>query len=92
MNAGQCQIDLAMFETFTHALLARDRQAHHELSRTLAEGFITPLLAPAEREETAPSPGAVSRRRARGRDLAHGTDYEHDLRERAHALQRFLVH
>jgi len=99
MQADECQVDLALFETFAQALVADSRWSHHAALRTLAEGFIVTVLAVAQRAGVDVRwPTSVDTLEG-DRDLqvlgeaspTTGGILETDLRARAEDLERFLA-
>ncbi|MCR8577542.1 DUF6086 family protein [Streptomyces sp. Isolate_219] len=49
MENDECQIDLAIFETFVNALLAQHRRQSHVIVLALSESFTATVLVLAER-------------------------------------------
>jgi len=99
MQADECLIDLRLFETFTHALVADSRWRHHEVVRTLADGFVVTVLAIAQRAGmdvrwSTSVDTLEGNRDVHGRGEASPTAErirETDLRARAENLERFLA-
>ncbi|PYC68358.1 hypothetical protein C7C46_29165, partial [Streptomyces tateyamensis] len=63
MESDECQVDPAVLEVFTNALLTRHRETQHAIERALTEGFVITMLALAERAGVEvhwePPPGAA---------------------------------
>src|SRR5262249_29542875 len=85
VEADECEVDVARFGTFAAALLAYRAPANHQILRALTDGFVITVLALAERTGVEVRPSRLD-----DRQQAPSVETEHDLRERAYAMLRFM--
>jgi uncharacterized protein DUF6086 len=93
MEADECEVDVEQFGTFAAALLTYRGTSNHQILRAMMDGFVITVLALAERAgvEVRPS-GLVGRQHdvQVGSWQASSVETEDDLRQRAHAMLRFM--
>jgi hypothetical protein len=93
MEADECQVDLEQFETFAEALLSHGGASNHQVLHALTDGFVITVLALAER---AGAEVRASRFDGRQHDVQLGSgqaasvETGDELRQRAHAMLRFM--
>ena len=93
MEADECQLDVERFGTFARALLTYRGASNHQILHALTDGFVITVLALAER---AGADVRASRLDGRQHDVQVGSgqapsaETEDDLRQRAHAVLRFM--
>ena len=93
MEADECQVDLEQFKTFAQALLTYGGASNHQILHALTDGFLITVLALTER---AGAEVRASRFDGRQHDIQVGSgqapsvETEDELRQRAHALLRFM--
>ncbi|MEV0290926.1 MULTISPECIES: DUF6086 family protein [unclassified Kribbella] len=93
MESDACAVDVEQFGTFAAALLTYRGTSNHQILRAMMDGFVITVLALAERAgvEVRPS-GLVGHQHdvQVGRGQAPFAETEDDLRQRAHAMLRFM--
>jgi hypothetical protein len=93
IEADECQVEVEQFRTFAQALLTWRGASNHPILHALTDGFVITVLALAERAGT-----EVRRSRFDGcqHDVQLGSgqapsiETEDELRQRAHAMLRFM--
>jgi hypothetical protein len=93
MEADECQVDVERFSTFVQALLTYRGASNHQILHALTEGFVITVLALAERAGAEVRPSRLDGRQHDvqvGSGQAPSVETEDDLRQRAHAVLRFM--
>jgi len=93
MEADERQVDVERFSTFAQALLTYRGASNHQILHALTDGFVITVLALAAR---AGADVRASRLDGRQHDIQVGSgqapaaETKDDLRQRAHAVLRFM--
>jgi hypothetical protein len=93
MQADECQVDVEQFSTFAEALLTYRATSNHQILHALTDGFVITVLALAERAGVEVRPSRFNGHRHDlqvGSRQAPSVETEDELRQRAHAMLRFM--
>lgn len=93
MAADECQVEVEHFNTFAQALLTYCEASNHQVLHAMTDGLLITVLALAERAGAEVRPSRFDSRQhdvQGGSGQAPSAETEDDLRQRAHAMLRFM--
>jgi hypothetical protein len=93
MEADECQVDVERLRTFAQALLTYRGASNHQILHALTDGFVITVLALAERAGAEVGPSRFDGRQHDvqvGSGQAPSVETGDELRQRAHAMLRFM--